>query len=98
MRAAWAGIRRPATVACLLLTGSSRSDPAVELPELAERAKRAVVLLTVTDAAGNKRGTGTGFFVSADGRIVTNHHVVDGGARVVATLWDGAEREVAGIL
>jgi S1-C subfamily serine protease len=89
-------MRPLATVACLLLASGSAST--IDLPELAERAKRTVVLLSVADAAGNPRGTGTGFFVSPDGRIVTNHHVVEGGARVTATLWDGSEHEVLGIL
>ncbi|MDC3988142.1 S1C family serine protease [Polyangium jinanense] len=69
-----------------------------ELAELAERTKPSVVLLTVEDATGHKVGTGTGFFVSPDGRIVTNHHVVDGAAKVTATLSDGSELAILGRL
>lgn len=40
---------------------------------------------------GNRveRGTGSGFILSADGRILTNAHVVDGADTVTVTLKDG---------
>ena len=36
-----------------------------------------------------RRGAGTGFFVSADGMILTNHHVIEGADRIVVRLTDG---------
>ncbi|MDZ8190021.1 MAG: HhoA/HhoB/HtrA family serine endopeptidase [Nostoc sp. ChiSLP02] len=36
-----------------------------------------------------ERGTGSGFIISADGRILTNAHVVDGADKVTVTLKDG---------
>ncbi|MBN4003667.1 HhoA/HhoB/HtrA family serine endopeptidase [Nostoc sp. LPT] len=36
-----------------------------------------------------ERGTGSGFLISADGRILTNAHVVDGADTVTVTLKDG---------
>lgn len=36
-----------------------------------------------------ERGTGSGFILSADGRILTNAHVVDGADTVTVTLKDG---------
>jgi S1-C subfamily serine protease len=71
---------------------------ALDLPELAARAKPAVVLLIAMDVAGQKIGTGTGFFVSTDGRLVTNHHVIEGASSVTATLSDGSTRKVVGLL
>ena len=36
---------------------------------------------------------GSGFFISSDGYVVTNNHVVDGATKVTVTLDDGAEFE-----
>lgn len=36
-----------------------------------------------------RRGAGTGFFVSPDGMILTNHHVIDGADRIQVRLTDG---------
>lgn len=41
------------------------------------------------EGGGEIHGVGTGFIVSADGRIVTNAHVVDGADSVTVTLADG---------
>ena len=85
-------------IALLVIASMSASAAASELSELAEKTKPSVVLLTVEDASGQKIGTGTGFFASADGRIITNHHVIEGGARITATLSDGTKRAILGLL
>lgn len=38
---------------------------------------------------GPRRGAGTGFFVDADGYILTNHHVIEGAERLTVRLKDG---------
>jgi S1-C subfamily serine protease len=82
----------------LVLLLAPQGAHALELPELAARARPSVVLLTVGDAHRDKAATGTGFFVSKDGRIVTNHHVIDGARKVTATLVDGRTVDIVGLL
>jgi serine protease Do len=43
------------------------------------------------DGQGSGRSGGSGFVVDADGVIVTNNHVVDGGGEVLVKLADGTE-------
>src|SRR5271156_427070 len=80
------------------LSFAPRAANALELPELADRARPSVVLLTVGDSTDDNIGSGTGFFVSKDGRIVTNHHVIEHASKITATLADGRKIEVVGFL
>jgi S1-C subfamily serine protease len=80
-----------------LWLGSSNAA-ALELPDLAERTKPSVVHITVLNSAGDKAGSGTGFVVADGGRVATNDHVVASAASVKATLSDGREVEVLGVL
>ena len=84
----------------LLLAGLlfPRPASALELPQIAEATKPSVVLVTLYDANGTKAGSGSGFFVSADGELVTNHHVIEGAARASVSMSDGRELLVLGVL
>jgi S1-C subfamily serine protease len=47
--------------------------------------------LWVTDAQQNKLlKTGTGFFISPDGELLTNYHVISGGSFITAKMPNGA--------
>jgi S1-C subfamily serine protease len=95
-------------LAALALAGSAApaqaqqeaSGPAADigLQELGARARACVALITVHDPAGRKLGTGTGFVVSPDGRVVTNHHVIAGASAATARFEDGRELVVLGLL
>ena len=69
----------------------------LDLPALAQKARGAVVLIVGYDAAGQIK-TGSGFFVSADGRLVTNHHVMQGTVNAQAKLESGAIYNIDGVL
>lgn len=71
---------------------------APDLAALAEKTRPAVVKLVAEDAFGNAVGNGTGFFVGADGRIVTNHHVVAGAPNLVAILEGKRRVRILGVL
>jgi parallel beta-helix repeat protein len=64
---------------------------------VAQRAKNSVVKIIVRTSDGE--GTGTGFVVSADGKIATNYHVIAGASKIFVKLPDGrtigTERVVA---
>lgn len=68
------------------------------LPELAAKTKPSVVRLSVRDASGKELGSGTGFFVSNDGRIVTNFHVAVNGVTITAMNSEGREIKILGAL
>lgn len=52
-----------------------------------------VVAVYTQSRTGGTQGSGSGFIYSADGLVVTNHHVVDGAAGVQVRLSDGQRFE-----
>lgn len=62
----------------------------IDLKALAKKARPAVMLLVVSDAAGKEITTGTGFLISSDGKLITNHHVIEGAASAVAKAENGS--------
>ena len=70
--------------------------PADSLETLAERATQAVVLLDVQTDAGPRQGSG--FLVDADGRLLTNHHVIRGAQSIRIKLSSGDVYDAAAIL
>ena len=53
------------------------AQPAPSIQELYRRASPAVVFITQVDAAGKTTSLASGFLVSPNGIVVTNHHVID---------------------
>jgi serine protease Do len=76
--------------------GAAGTADALPLQELLAKASPSVVHLSLRDGKNEEEGSGSGFVVSEDGRIATNHHVVDGATRIVAVFVDGKEVEVVG--
>ncbi len=76
----------------------SSKAPSPELQKVASKVGPAVILVTVFDPSGRLLRTGTGFFISEDGRFVTNSHIVEGAANAVAKSADGKIRNVTGVL
>lgn len=53
---------------------------------VAEMVKPSVVLIEA--ASNTSASSGTGFFLTADGYIATNHHVIEGATQIRVTLYD----------
>ncbi len=69
-----------------------------DLKDLARDAATSVLKLRVLDVSGREVGSGTGFFVSEDGLVVTNRHVIDSAHRVEAVPAEGEAYTVQGVV
>jgi hypothetical protein len=78
--------------------GSAQQSSSGDMSELVKSTIDAVVLIVVNDASGKPILEGSGFLVSSDGRIVTNHHVIAGASSAIVKLNNGAFFPVEGII
>ena len=67
-----------------LLVFSTTPLKADSIQEIVAKAKEAVVEIVTRDATSTPKTLGTGFFVSPDGLVVTNQHVIEGDASIAA--------------
>ena len=72
----------------------------IDLKALAKTARPAVMLLVVSDATGKEIATGTGnsHMVSSDGKLITNHHVIENASSAIAKAENGGLFSVEGVL
>jgi tetratricopeptide (TPR) repeat protein len=75
-----------------LLISNSETAPirAADVPALVQKAKPAVVEILTYDQQNKLLKTGTGFFISSDGLLLTNYHVISGGSSIMAQTPTGA--------
>jgi S1-C subfamily serine protease len=81
--------------------GQSHSTPPshqLTVSEIVHRTSGAVVQVVVSDQDGKEFALGSGFLVSADGKIVTNFHVIEGAHSAVVKLANGSFFPVEGVL
>lgn len=72
--------------------------PAVGPSSLESRVRPAIIWISVFDPSGKLLRTQTGFFISADGKVVTTVRTIEGATNAVAKTGDGAIYNVSGIL
>jgi S1-C subfamily serine protease len=80
----------------LALTRVAFCSEAINISAIVRNAKPAVVQLLVSDSQGQVFKAGTGFFVTADGLLITNYHVVEGGHSITAVTATGAYYQYVG--
>ncbi|MBO7273982.1 MAG: trypsin-like peptidase domain-containing protein [Clostridia bacterium] len=68
---------------------TQKPQPALTTTAIAEMLNPAVVFIQAADE--DSASSGTGFFISSDGYIVTNHHVIEDALRIQVTLYDGTD-------
>jgi S1-C subfamily serine protease len=56
------------------------------IPALVQKAKPAIVEILTYDQQNKLLKTGTGFFISPDGLLLTNYHVISGGSSITAKM------------
>lgn len=66
------------------------------LADSLQKAERAVVYIITQDALGNRTASGSGFVVSEDGLVATNHHVMSLAVKAQVQFRDGTQHEVLG--
>ena len=72
--------------------------PAKSISDIAHDSVKSVVTIITYDSAGQVTGFGSGFFVSTDGKVVTNYHVIAGADSAEVKLADGGRYAVEGIV
>lgn len=75
-----------------------KNETAKTAHEIYEEAKEFTCEIRTYDGKGIALSIGTGFFVSADGVLVTDFHVIDGASSATATLIDGRKYEITAVL
>ena len=63
---------------------------ATDISALIQKTKPAVVEILTYDNQNKLLKTGTGFFISPDGALLTNYHVISGGSLIMAKTPSGA--------
>ena len=69
-----------------------------DLAVAVQRVRDGVLTILMRDEAGSLSGQGTGFAVSADGRVVTCAHVIEGAASAIAVDRVGRKFPVQGVI
>jgi len=86
---------------CALLAriiAAQTAPPQKDIPAIAKDANGAIVSIVMSDKGGKPVTQGSGFFVSKEGLVVTNYHVISEGISAIVKLPDGGFYVVDGVL
>ncbi len=82
----------------IVLMGSLIAPAQDSIPAVVAKAKPAVVMIVTKDASDELLKQGTGFFISADGQLVTSRHVIIGAHSAEVKTADGKTYAVTEVL
>jgi TonB family protein len=88
----------PAPSAAQVVASPAAEKRSSEFQKVADRVKPAVFSVSIFDPSGKLLKTATGFFVSGNGRFVTDAHAAEGALNAVAKMTDGRIYNVDGVL
>src|SRR5215471_463828 len=91
-------LQKCAVLGSLLVVFTASSAPQQDVAGVVKRSSDAVVLIVISNAAGQETALGSGFLVSADGEIVTNYHVIKEAHSAIVKLSNGAFFPVTGVI
>jgi len=68
-----------------------------DLPDLIKTVEPSIVVILTFDQGGKQMGQGTGFFISKNGDVISNYHVLQGASRSRVKLLSGEDYPVKGV-
>jgi tetratricopeptide (TPR) repeat protein len=85
-------------IGVMLIGDPPASNAQEDLPAIIRRVEPSIVVILTYNQQGKMTGQGTGFFVSKEGDVITNHHVLQNAARAEVRTHDGKSYAVKMIL
>jgi regulator of sirC expression with transglutaminase-like and TPR domain len=76
---------------------SARANTSKSVEQVAEAARKSIVVVSFAGRDGKRQGLGTGFVVGADGLIATNLHVLGEARRISVETADGKRYEATSV-
>lgn len=86
------------TVILVLFSLSINAFAEQSISSLVKKVQPAVVIISVYDAQGNQTGQGSGFFISKEGEVITNWHVISDVSSATIKTSTGAMFKVKGVI
>ena len=90
--------KRLALVVLIALAFEAQAFPELTVSQIAQKYSPSVVTIVALDKNDQPLSIGSGFFVSADGEIASNHHVLERSAKAIVKTAQGQKGEILEII